>query len=134
MGMSARVSLVVGVRYSDVVKIKKTEEVETRYDEKTGKPYEKKIVKSQMFFGNVLVNEDDHDGLEVFNPAYNDSDKSDSIIGVEVCRTKDLCSGASTVLVDKNKIVEAVAKIVEVLKKSGVENLIPRLWLVPRVS
>lgn len=143
MGMSASVRLVVGVPYRHAVRKDMSKRTETRYDEKTGKPYGKEIVEERLMLGNVIIDPDSDwmylplykdSGLELFDPGFDRLDEAGAVVGVLACKTEDLCHDAGTVRVAVEKMEEARKAALRAFLALGIDESNLDWFLVPSVG
>ena len=57
MGMDCRSDIIAGAYQPELVTVETVKEIVTRYDEKTGKPYEKEIISEVVRVGNTEVDD-----------------------------------------------------------------------------
>lgn len=143
MGMSASVRLVVGVPYRVAIRTETIKREETRYDEKTGKPYQKEISESRLMLGNREMDPKrdwDYDVLEkefgmgLFDPDYDVGNRNHAIIGVVVCETEDICNDAKEVKIDSSKIEKCRLKALRAFAALDIDEGQMGLFMVPSVG
>ena len=135
MGCSVRAGIFVGFSFDEVAKIVETkdEKYVTKFDENTGKPYQKdisEVTKSLEVFGQKIeCDEDDlsylgevqciiedHFKSEGISATYEeDGDITDMMIGVYLVKTDDLMYGGG----NYNISLSEIEKTIEKLKKYG---------------
>jgi hypothetical protein len=135
MGCSVTAGIFVGFSFDEVGKIveKKDEKFVTKYDEDTGKPYQKDVsefTKSLEVFGQTIDCDEDeleclgevtwaiekHFKKEKIVATYGEGDDiSDILIGVYLVQTGDLMYGGGNDYIDLGKL----EKTIEKLKKYG---------------
>lgn len=138
-------TIVVGASVKDLIKIDKVENVVTKYDENTGKPYEKVTYRRSLYFlGKLMPEESPYEfettkeiedlktGMFVFVLNDSGADYSKSVYGYEIARTHSDINCLS--VVDLTLLNEKVKQAKEVFNNLGFPDASVRLFMVQNVG
>lgn len=126
MGASFHASVAVGVPLRDIAEVRVLETTETRYNERTGQPYEKKRRRAAVFIFSVEVPElakvaeespgewEGYLGLSVFTDRREQDELATAFVGVGVVKGDPEYGGPITE-VECQKLLEAEVQVCEKL-------------------